>query len=956
MKNGVQHSGNLARFWYGLSWLLVLALILAPGLSPAHAAIDALSPLAWSYNSGIPGALLGWSVSSAGDVNGDGFADVIVGAHFTQRSGELDKEGRAYLFYGSAAGLSATPSWIGYGGITNAYFGWSVDSAGDVNGDGYSDIVIGAMKYSDGQANEGKVFVYYGSPGGLGATADWTVEGDQVGAQLGYAVASAGDVDHNGFDDLIVGANLYDGVAVDEGAVYLFYGSGSGLNTTPGRVFSGGSEGAQLGAALAGGDLNNDSFSDLILAAPLFSNDQNYEGKVFIYNGSASGPSQDPVWEMEGNQLQANFGSAVAAAGDVDNDGYGDLLIGAENYDETLYNEGKVFLYRGGAAAPALAPIWTYVGGEWNLILGHSVAGAGDINGDHYADLIIGAPHYSNPDVAMAEGRAFVFLGGAAGPAATPDWMRIFNSTYTALGFSVAGAGDVNGDSYSDIILGAPYFERTVSTTDEGLAEVFHGAADGLNPTPLNLSLSPNPVSEGSPITMFGSFVYENPAAEFTLTIDWGDGSPATIIALGTQRSFNVQHSYADNGGYLITVTAQEPAGAPLEESVTATVQNVAPTLNLTGAASAAEGATYSLTIGPVVDPGSDTVSACQLDWGDGSPLQSCLAAIGGSLTHSFADGPALRTIRIQLTDEDGVFPDVDTHQVNVTNVNPVAANDAYSVPLNQSIVIAAPGVLGNDSDVPADILTAHLVTNVGQGMLTLQANGGFTYTPPTNFSGITTFTYQAQDDDGGSSQTATVTLTVTANVPIVANAGPDQTTTEGALVQFAGSYVDPDLPGPLPSANIRWNFGDGSPEVTGSLTPTHTYADNGVYVATLTLNDGQGSTDTDTVQITVANVVPVVNLGADTQLDLGVPFTRAGSFTDQGADTWTATVDYGDGSGVHPLTLSGHSFNLSHLYTSPGTFHLTVVVTDDDGGAGQARVNVQVGAYSLNLPVVLRP
>ncbi len=942
------------KFWRGAIWLLVLAVILGVGTAPTRAAIDALSPLAWSYNSGIPGALLGWSVSTAGDVNGDGFDDVIVGAHFTQRSVEVDEEGRAYLFYGSPTGLSSTPSWTGYGGIAGAYFGWSVASAGDVDGDGYSDVVVGAKTYSDGQEHEGKVFVFYGSPDGLSSTADWTVEGDQARAQLGYAVASAGDVNNDGYDDLLAGANLYDDVAVNEGAVFLYYGSISGLNTTPARVFTGGMANAQLGTALAGGDLNNDNYSDLILAAPFYANGENSEGKVFVYNGHNTGPSSNPDWEMEGNQLQANYGSSVAAAGDVDNDGYGDLLVSAENYDQTLYNEGKVFLYRGGAAAPDLAPLWTYIGGEWNLILGHSVAGAGDINGDGFDDIIIGAPHYSNPD--LAEGRAFVFFGDTAGPAITPDWVRIFNYTYTALGYSVGGAGDVNGDTYSDIILGAPYFEREVITTDEGLAEVFHGAADGLNPTPINISLSPNPVSEGSPISMFGSFVYEDPAAEFTLNIDWGDGSPVTVIVLGTERSFNVQHSYSDDGEYLISVTASEPSGTTLEESITTTVQNVAPGVTLTGGASVAEGATYSLAIGPVTDPGSDTVSACHLDWGDGTPLQSCLEAIGASLTHSFADGPASRTIRIHLTDEDGEFQNVDTHAVNVNNANPVAVNDAYGVQLNQALVIPAPGVLSNDTDVPADTLTAHLVANVGQGTLALQANGGFTYTPPNNFSGSTTFTYQAWDEDGGISTAASVTLTVTANQPIVANAGPDQITTEGTQVQFAGSYVDPDLPGPLLPANIRWNFGDGSPEVTGSLAPTHTYADNGVYVATLTLSDGQGSTDTDTVQITVSNVVPVVSLGADTQLDLGDPFTRPGSFADQGADTWTATVNYGDGSGTNPLTLTGKSFTLNHLYTSSGAYRVTVTVTDDDGGVGQARINVQVGAYTLNLPAVLRP
>jgi len=201
--------------------------------------------------------------------------------------------------------------------------------------------------------------------------------------------------------------------------------------------------------------------------------------------------------------------------------------------------------------------------------------------------------------------------------------------------------------------------------------------------------------------------------------------------------------------------------GTTLEGTVTATVLDVPPTLDLSGASSVAEGVSYALAIGPVVDPGGSTITACQLDWDDGSPLQDCLAAIGGSLTHVFPDGPASHTISITLTDEDGTYPDVDTLAVNVTNVAPVAFDDAYTVPPDQQLVIPAPGVLANDQDVPADSLTASLVSGPGSGSLTLNANGSFTYTPQSGFVGDVSFTYRATDSDGALSNTATVTLTV---------------------------------------------------------------------------------------------------------------------------------------------------------------------------------------------------
>ena len=181
----------------------------------------------------------------------------------------------------------------------------------------------------------------------------------------------------------------------------------------------------------------------------------------------------------------------------------------------------------------------------------------------------------------------------------------------------------------------------------------------------------------------------------------------------------------------------------------------------LSGASSVGEGVSYALAIGPVVDPGGSTVTACQLDWGDGSTLQDCLAAIGGSLTHVFPDGPASHTIRIALTDEDGTYADVDTLLVDVTNVAPVAVDDAYTTPPNQQTVVAAPGVLANDQDVPADTLTASLLSGPSSGSLTLNANGSFSYSPQAGFTGEVSFTYRVTDSDGAISNNATVTLSV---------------------------------------------------------------------------------------------------------------------------------------------------------------------------------------------------
>ena len=128
----------------------------------------------WTGEPNQASAYYGVSVSSAGDVNGDGYSDVIVGAWFYDNVETY--EGAAFLYYGSATGPSTTPDWIGEPNQASAYYGISVSSAGDVNGDGYSDIIVGAYRYDNGQIDEGGAFVYYGSASGLSLTPNWTGE------------------------------------------------------------------------------------------------------------------------------------------------------------------------------------------------------------------------------------------------------------------------------------------------------------------------------------------------------------------------------------------------------------------------------------------------------------------------------------------------------------------------------------------------------------------------------------------------------------------------------------------------------------------------------------------------------------------------------------------------------------------------------------------------------------
>ncbi|HEX6370500.1 MAG TPA: DNA/RNA non-specific endonuclease [Longimicrobium sp.] len=172
---------------------------------------------------------------------------------------------------------------------------------------------------------------------------------------------------------------------------------------------------------------------------------------------------------------------------------------------------------------------------------------------------------------------------------------------------------------------------------------------------------------------------------------------------------------------------------------------------------------------------------------------------------------------------------------------------------------------------------------------------------------------------------------------PVAATDGPYVGIEGSSVTLSAAGSSDPDGD----ALTYEWSFGDGA-EGTGA-SPSHTYADNGTYQVTVIVTDPYGAADTATTTVTVMNVAPVVAAFAGGSLLQGETYAAAGSFGDPGADTWTATVDYGDGSGAQPLALNGDGFSLSHRYTAAGTFTVTVRVTDDDGAEGVRTATVAV-------------
>jgi hypothetical protein len=387
----------------------------------------------------------GISVSGAGDVNGDGYADVIVGASGNDGGGA--DAGRAYVYYGGP-GADAVADNTLTGATAGDFFGVSVSGAGDVNGDGYADVIVGAYANDTGGSQAGRAYVYYGGPG-ADAVADLTFTGAVADDNLGWSVSGAGDVNGDGYADVIVGAHLNDAGGLNAGRAYLYYG-GPGADAVADLTLTGAVAGDFFGWSVSGaGDTNGDGYADVIVGALWNSAGGLSAGRAYVYYG---GPGADTVADLTFTGVAAsdNLGFSVSGAGDVNGDGHSDVIVGAYGNDTGGSIAGQAYVYYGGPGADPFADL-TFTGQAGDL-LGHSVSGAGDVNRDGYADVIVGADQ--NDAGGQQAGQAYVYYGG-------PGADTVADLTMTGVemgdffGISVSEAGDVNGDGYADVIVGA---------------------------------------------------------------------------------------------------------------------------------------------------------------------------------------------------------------------------------------------------------------------------------------------------------------------------------------------------------------------------------------------------------------------------------------------------------------------------------------------------------------------
>ncbi|HRN67634.1 MAG TPA: Ig-like domain-containing protein [Promineifilum sp.] len=704
----------------------------------------------------------GSAVSGGGDVNNDGYDDLIIGAPGADLDELTPEAGAVFVVFGQASfpakvdlnSLNGASGFRMNGIVMDDRAGAGVNLAKDVNGDGFDDILIGAPDASPGgKQGAGQIYVVWGKQSfppvfnlsTLNGTNGFIVDGVASETSAGKILRMAGDLNKDGYGDFLLSAGSHlSGRSLDTGTVFVVFGQQTfpakfnlaGINGTNGFRIEGIADGDNAGRAVAAaGDVNGDGRDDLVIGAPYASDNK---GEAYIVFGRTTYSAAINLKDLNGlngvrligDQANGEAGTAVSAA-DINGDGLQDVVIGASaagSGSSRLAGMTYVVFGRANFGAPSLSLGALGAGGlrfdgaassdQSGQTLGH----AGDFDGDGYDEILIGAPN-AGPGVKSKAGFIYLVQGGPtlgvsmpATHSGTPGNNNLSGTSGNDVMLAhrgddqinaVAGNDVLKGGAGNDIHNGGSGADRIIGGTGKDTASYADSAA-GVN---INL---------------------------FTGIIGGGDATGDSLVS--------IEHLIGSNAADTLIGDTRDNmlTGAGGSDSLTGGLGN---DTFMYSAGSGADTITDFM-------PGSQTPDL--LDF-TGYPA---ITGVGSLLINpqgadTLITLPGSETILLK-----GVTPgQLHADDYRFTGM-PVAKPDHFTTSANTELQVNAPGVLANDVNPGAGQLTAVIVNNPTHGTLTLQANGGFTYTPNKDFIGGDEFAYQA--NNGQLSNITQVTIDVT--------------------------------------------------------------------------------------------------------------------------------------------------------------------------------------------------
>lgn len=501
---------------------------------------------------------------------------------------------------------------------------------------------------------------------------------------------------------------------------------------------------------------------------------------------------------------------------------------------------------------------------------------------------------------------------------------------------------NLNGQSFSlsHTYNSAGVYDVTVVITDEAQNTGSTIATITVNAAPQISELNDKEINQGQAYSATGSFV-DNDSTSWSATVDYGDGTGEQSLVLNG-KNFSLNHVYATSGYYTVTVSITDNQGAESTETATIVV-NAAPQIVDLADEEINVGGTYT-TNGSFIDADSSSWTAT-VDYDDGLGAQALSLKDKSFILNKIYSTAGTYTVSVKVTDNQGI---TSTKSATIKVNAPPHVNTFNGATIIQGEVYSALGsFIDNDSDTW--IATVNYGDGTEEQQLTLDENNfilNHTYASAGEF----TVTVEVTDNQGTSgTRTASVFVDALPQINVLVGASINI----GETYSEEGSFADSDST--FWSGTVDYGDGSGAEILTingTSFSLEHIYNTAGEYTVTVQIHDNQGAVGTRTATVAV-NAAPEIATLANATINEGSTYSATGNFVDVGSNSWTATVNYGEGTGDQPLSLSGNNFVLSHQYKDNGNYTVEVTVIDDKGASDMQTMTVSVTNLSPNVSAI---